>query len=530
MAEDIKILDHRGNPLRRKTLTREVAAPRMTGVRSMWGIDSVASSITPDSLVALLQNAANGDHQQYLTLAEEMEERELHYASVLSTRKLAISGLPVVVEAASDDAKDIELADEVRELTRRPEFGEMLDNTLDALGKGYSANEIMWDRSERQWWPRDYEYRDPRFFRFDPVSGRDLQLLDDNGSTSTVLPAYKFIVHKPAIKSGLPIRGGLARLACVGYMCKAYTVKDWMAFAEVFGMPLRIGRYSPNASQDDINTLINAVANIGTDAAAVMPDGMRIEFEQAGNGAGGDKLFLALAEWWDKQISKGVLGQTMTADDGSSQSQANVHNEVRGDILVSDARKLSNTLNRDLVEPFIDLNHGPQKAYPRLILQVTEPEDIEALTNALETLVPLGLRVEESVIRDRLGLPDPREGEDVILLKAPQTASMPPVEMDTATNHSDHHCPSCAKARNAQDDVTDTIDDLMSDPLDDWEEQLKPVIDPIIKLAEESESYDEFIAALPSLLGEMDSTEMIKRLALETFKARGMGDATDGVS
>ena len=69
---------------------------------------------------------------------------------------------------------------------------------------------------------------------------------------------------------------------------------------------------------------------------------------------------MRLAEWLDRQTSKAVLGQTMTTDDGSSQAQATVHNEVRHDILKSDARQLANTLNRDLIQPYVDLNFGPQ--------------------------------------------------------------------------------------------------------------------------------------------------------------------------
>jgi len=50
------------------------------------------------------------------------------------------------------------------------------------------------------------------------------------------------------LKSGLPIRGGVARLVAVSIMCKVFGLKDWMRFAELFGMPLRISRYGPGAT------------------------------------------------------------------------------------------------------------------------------------------------------------------------------------------------------------------------------------------------------------------------------------------
>ena len=411
------LLDDHGKPDSRSGLMREITAPTMTGIRQVWRGQSVAIGLTPQRLAAILLATYDADFQHYdlLTLCEEMEERDPHYAAVLGVRKRAVSKLSPAVESATDDAKDIELADAVRMLVRKPEFGEMIVDCLDALGKGFSAVEIVWDRSGPQWKPMRYEWRDPRFFAFDRVDGRKLMLLDEAGNYHNGIPLepFKWIVHRPKLKSGIPIRGGLARLVSLSYMAKNYALTDWLAFAEVFGM--RLGRYADSATEADIRTLIRAVANLGTDAAAVIPDSMRIEFtEPRARGRDGGGLFERLAVYLDKQISKAVLGQTMTTDDGGSQSQAEVHDSVRGDIQKSDARQLSNTINRDLVKPFIELNFGEQAKYPRLTLPVVEPDDITLLVESLDKLTPFGLKVEASVIRDKLGLPDPPDGADVL--------------------------------------------------------------------------------------------------------------------
>lgn len=47
-------------------------------------------------------------------LAEEIERRDPHYLSVLNTRKLAISQLPITVTPASSDAAHVKHADFVR--------------------------------------------------------------------------------------------------------------------------------------------------------------------------------------------------------------------------------------------------------------------------------------------------------------------------------------------------------------------------------------------------------------------------------
>ena len=48
------------------------------------------------------------------------------------------------------------------------------------------------------------------------------------------------------------------------------------------------------------------------------------------------------------------------------------------------------------------------------MIPVKEPEDIGALVNALDKLVPMGLEAEASVIRDKLGLPDPEDDAELL--------------------------------------------------------------------------------------------------------------------
>ena len=62
------------------------------------------------------------------------------------------------------------------------------------------------------------------------------------------------------------------------YLFKNYDVKDWVSFCEVFGMPLRLGKYSAAASKEDKEALAEAIINLGTDAAGIIPDSANIEF------------------------------------------------------------------------------------------------------------------------------------------------------------------------------------------------------------------------------------------------------------
>lgn len=505
------LYDHAGRPVKTGELRQELAAPGLTGVRSVWG-DTAAAGLTPQRLAGLLQAAADGDTRQYLTLAEEMEERDLHYRCEIGKRKLAVTGLPVTVESASDDERDIELTDAVRDLVRRPGFMGLLKDLLDGLGKGFSVCEIIWQRGQK-WLPEQYVWRDPRFFTFDRATGQQLRLLDEANSYEGIeLPPYKFIVHLPHLKTGLPIRGGIARVAAWAWMCKNFTVKDWMAFAEVYGMPLRLGKYQPGADSRDIAILKSAVANLGSDAAAVIPESMLIEFVETAKSGGGQELYLKLADWLDTQVSRGILGQAATTSGtpgrlGNDQAMA----EVRGDIRDDDALQLAETINRDLVRPYIDLNFGPQGNYPQVVIKAVESEDLTLLADALAKLVPLGLRVEQSEIRDKFGLSEPAEDAEVLV--APSSPALPvaprPVpqeqQADTATNRA---------INSAETAATVTIPEtLFAASRDRAALATLDVAEAAERLLSEVDSLEEFRIRLIDLFAESDPESLAEVLA-----------------
>jgi len=421
MAE---LVDASGRPLKRDTLKREVAGPTIGGVRSPIA-NYPADGLTPARLAQILRDADQGEPLEYFELAEIIEERDLHYAGVLATRKRAVSQIDITVEAASDSAEDVARADMIRDWLKRDELADEVFDMLDAIGKGISFTEIMWDVSEGQLWPSRLEWRDPRFFTFERRDLRTPRLRggEDGNQASGPLPGFKFIVTQIKAKSGLPVRSGIARLASWAWMFKAFTQRDWAIFTQTYGQPVRIGKFHESASEQDKATLFRAVANIAGDCAAIVPSSMEIEFVEAKNITAGSDLYERRADWLDRQVSKAVLGQTNTTDaqaGGLGSGQADVHNEVRGDIEMADCKALSAVINRDLVRPWIDLEYGPQKAYPRLVIARPKPEDLNALVDNVIKLVGVGMEIEQSEVRDKIGLSDPAKGAK--LLVAPRSS------------------------------------------------------------------------------------------------------------
>lgn len=520
------LYDAHGNAIRRDILTEELAGPSVTGVRSPLA-GHPAQGITPEGVTALLLAAEQGDEQAYLELAEEMEEKDLHYRAVLATRKLQVSGLDITVEAASDDRADVRAADLARDCldTIRP----ALFDILDAVGKGFSVSEIFWETEGSQWRPSRIEWRDPRWFGFEATTGRGPYLRGESGLLEPLAPA-KFIIHICKSKSGLPIRGGLARAAAWAWLFKNFDLKSWVIFAEVYGHPLRVGKYGSSATESDKQTLLRAVRNISADHAAIVPDSMLLEFIDA-KAQGNAQVFEKLAEYLDRQISKLVLGQTGTTDTGSRVGTADAHERVRADIERSDAEQLAATLNRDLVRPLVRLNLGPVKAFPRLKIFRPEQEDLERMTAALSALVPLGLKVGMSEVRDRLGFPDPDAGEECLSASAPENAAPLKEKKDPPRPAIDGgvsaHSASPAGSSSAGEE-RDWIDDMVDEELDGWRPLAEPLIQPALDLAGKCNSLAEFEAGLAELAATLDPAALALALGRSMFMARYMAESGEG--
>ncbi|HUT26305.1 MAG TPA: DUF935 family protein [Sumerlaeia bacterium] len=100
-------------------------------------------------------------------LFDEMEEKDGHLFAVLQTRKNGVLSCPRKVVAASDAPRDQEVARFVeRTLKNIRGFDQSLAHVLDALGKGVSVQEIIWEAREGRIGVRELKSRAPGRFIF----------------------------------------------------------------------------------------------------------------------------------------------------------------------------------------------------------------------------------------------------------------------------------------------------------------------------------------------------------------------------
>lgn len=422
-----QLVDHRGRPIKSDDLKKPDHQGAYTGIVSSRQRSTAlaALSLTAERLGTILQAASAGNANDFLALAREMEKRWPHYRSVLSQRKNGVTKIVPRVQAYSEDPQDVAIKEALEQEVRRAQFGAMIKGLLDGIAKGYAVVEMTWDFSGPLASPTFTE-RDQRDFKYDPKTLRELRKNDLTPDGSELIPG-KYIVHEPGLVSGIPIESGLAFPASIYYLLHKYAMNDWAAFAEVFGMPVRVGVYPEGASQAEQDELLAAVTAIGVDAATLIHENMRIHFEQAIQGAGGKDLYEGLASFCNTEVTKLVMTQTLTTQQGSVGSLAlgEVHERGKQDVSEGDANAIAGTVDDQFTKLWFGLNCPalPKERRPKIVLEEEEREDLGALITYVGEAADRGVKIPAAWVRDKIGAPEPDGDEDVLRPKAAKSAT-----------------------------------------------------------------------------------------------------------
>ena len=374
----------------------------------------LAYGINPQRLGAVIRAADSGSTLDWWILAEEIEELYPHYATVLAKRKRQVVQLPITVKAADDkDPESVKDADLIRAWLDTGVLQHALFDVTDAIGKGFSVSEIIWDQVPGRTWPVHIKYRPQRFFEFSYLDMETIWLRSENGFED--LPPHKFLVHRHPSKSGNLSRAGLTRVVAFLWCYATFTLKDWALFTQAYGLPVRLGKYGPGASDADKRTLWRAVSSIAGDVAAIIPDSMQMEFVTQADRAAGAQLYEKRLDWLDRTVSRVVLGgDASTSAVAGSHAVGKTHREGEDDVEKFDAFLLNGSINRQLIAPIVAFTNGPRKAYPLVTIGRPTEIPIKDVVEALADLGTMGLKAKMSQILERLQLDPPVEGDEVV--------------------------------------------------------------------------------------------------------------------
>lgn len=259
--------------------------------------------------------------------------------------------------------------------------GKTLQKPFMLTGKNGKEDDKARKMFEREWFMNFIDLAlDSPYFGHSLIQFGDI--INENGIMSFagvelvprkhVVPEYGVITREAGDdwKNGIPYREGDIANWCIEVgksrdlglllkcapqsLSKKNMLAYWDTFGEIFGMPIRIGK---TMSQDtkDITRIETMLAEMGAASWGLFPTGTEIEIKETTRGDAYN-VYDKRIDRCNSEISKGILGQTMTIDSGSSLSQSETHLEVFENICRADAMMIKYLVNDRLIP--LMLRHG----------------------------------------------------------------------------------------------------------------------------------------------------------------------------
>lgn len=213
------------------------------------------------------------------------------------------------------------------------------------------------------------------------------------------------------IEAGKRDRLGLYEKAALQTIPKKYAAAFWDTFAEMFGIPIRIAKTSTR-DENERGKMAKMMENMGAKAWGVFDDTTDIELVESSK-SDAYNVYDKRIERANSELSKIILHQTMTIDDGSSLSQSQTHQDVLKHLIESYCDMIRDVVNNQLLPRMI--KHGfPVKG---LSFEWDDPVDYTASEQvAFERLIVENYEVPGSYFEDKYGVP---AGERINRASAP---------------------------------------------------------------------------------------------------------------
>jgi len=341
---------------------------------------------------------------------------DTHLSSVIEKRILAVLSSPV--EFRRNGKVDETIVSQISS----PWFRRAVEDIMWAKFWGFS---LMQFYKDGQW----LNYDIVPHKHVDPVRKLILKHQTDLQGTSWDEYADLLFVGKPEDM-------GLLAKAAPWVIYKRNTTADWAQFSEVFGMPIR--EYLYDTDDDDARQrAIDDAENTGSLAVLIHSKDSEMKLVESGNKTGSADLYERLCERCNNEMSKLILGNTLTteASDKGTQALGTVHKKGEDRMAEADRRYVLDVLNYDMTDTFTALGintAGGEFFFP-------DPKDID-LSSKASMLVQLrntfNLPVDDDYLYNEFGIEKPKD-----YLQQKELLNPKPVEPEPDTRVDDEPKP-----------------------------------------------------------------------------------------
>lgn len=458
-----------------------------------------------------------------------------HLESVWSVRCSAASGAEWFMAAGADGKREQEAADAFAEQLSALDVPLIIEEMMNAVAYGYSPLEVLWELDGARWGIGGIVGKPPQWFEFD----QDNRLVFRTGAMGIEeIPENRFLLvrHRPSYAN--PYGDKVFSKCFWPVTFKKNGFRWWTVFVEKYGGAFMYGKYPNNAGEEYKAELLGALEKMISDAVAIAPEGADITIEALANKGSVSSVHAEYIAMANSEISKAVLGQTLTTEVGDKGSYAasKTHNMVREDLAAADRRRIAAAFNR-LASVFTFYNFGSEVTPP--VFSFVKDEDLQPARAERDVkLYAIGWRPKKSYIEREYGMQE----EDFDLFEAKQAFA---AQVGGRPGHS-HARPAAATAATptakkpkglaerfaalfaSKEDKAAAKDDAL---LGDYEETLlgkaqedmDAKIDALVDAAGQASTYEDALEALVSAYGRLDFARGAELLDNARYAASQIG-------
>ena len=278
-----------------------------------------------------------------------------HLTGITENRTLRVTNNDYVL--ATDGVKDEKLTELIAD---KPWFETVLKHAHESIYYGYS---LLWVKEFKKGEIKAVELI-PRGL----VAPEPRVLLDDyDSNTGIEIDSIPNILLFASLGSTY----GLLEKAAPYTILKRHSWGSWDEFEELFGVPIRIAKVA-SQSETVKNEVAGWLEEMGSAAYGVFPIGTEIDIKE-NQKSDSFNVFMQKIKTLDRELSKLVLHQTMTTEDGASLSQSQVHENTLDELIFSDKKQVLSFLNQSLLPAMRAIGYAIPDGAKFIIDQTTDP-------------------------------------------------------------------------------------------------------------------------------------------------------------
>jgi phage gp29-like protein len=351
---------------------------------------------------------------QTMAYFREIEDKDEDVANALDDLKLSVLSRNITVQPANDkDSAAIDIKEFIEAQLKKVKFDEVLDCVLDAMGYGFSVQEMVFDTSMGQASLEKIDDCPQELFlfgnRFYPQIG-PMQLLDNPWmSEGQLVPEQKFMIFSYRKRSRNRMGRPLLKAVFWPSWFKRNVERLWLQFAEK-GPGTAMVDYNDADNASERQKAVDIAQSIVDNVAVAVPKGFNVHEDLLKIARSQDpKVYERFFLTMQYSIIRRVLGETLTSfgNEGGtgSNAQGETHSETKNQRSVFVAKALMSVVNDQLVAPLVLWNYGPNALIPQWTIEIKEGEDLESRLTIDSGLQRMGKKYTVGYVAERYDVP-----------------------------------------------------------------------------------------------------------------------------